>query len=122
MQSVHDNQPEYEFMAHHSEEEGVIKRKQLWRVFWIMLFVTIVELIVGFYGHHFSKTFLMFFFISLTIVKAFYIVFSFMHLGHENKALKYSVLTLFCLFIIYLIWIVTVEGTYTIGLRSVMGL
>src|SRR5689334_10843752 len=117
MQSIHDNQPEYEFMAHHSEEEGVIKRKQLWRVFWIMLAVTIVELIVGFYGEHFARTFLLFFFISFTIVKAFFIVFSFMHLGHENKALKYSVLTLFCLFIVYLITIVSIEGTYNMDLR-----
>ena len=48
MSEFHDDYPQYELMAHHSEEEGKIKRRKLWNVFWIMLSVTIVELIIGF--------------------------------------------------------------------------
>ena len=43
----HDDYPQYEMLAHHSEEEGKLKRRKLWNVFWIMLAVTIVELIIG---------------------------------------------------------------------------
>jgi cytochrome c oxidase subunit 4 len=44
----HDNYPQYELMSHHTEEEGKKKRRKLWNVFWIMLCITIVELVVGF--------------------------------------------------------------------------
>lgn len=108
----HDNYPQYELMAHHSEEEGVHKRKKLWKVFWIMLTITLVELAIGFYNDHFPRIALMIIFIGFTIAKAAYIVLSFMHLGDEKRAFKYTVLTPFTLFIIYLIWIVTTEGSY----------
>ncbi len=47
MSEFHDDYPQYEFMAHHSEEEGKVMRRKLWNVFWIMLAVTIAELIIG---------------------------------------------------------------------------
>lgn len=108
----HDNYPQYEMMSHHSNEEGVHKRKKLWRVFWIMLVITLVELVIGFYADSVPRMILMITFIVFTILKAAYIVLSFMHLGDEKKAFKYTILVPFSLFIIYLIWIITTEGTY----------
>ena len=43
MSEFHDDYPSYETMAHHSEEEGKVTRKALWRVFWYMLAITIFE-------------------------------------------------------------------------------
>ncbi|MCK6648223.1 MAG: cytochrome C oxidase subunit IV family protein [Bacteroidia bacterium] len=117
----HDNYPQYELMAHHSEEEGKKKRRKLWNVFWIMLGVTIVELIIGFKASEWhllnedrtSSSTLKVIFIGLTIVKAFYIVMSFMHLGDEKKWLKYSVLVPYIVFILYLVYIIVAESTYS---------
>jgi len=120
MSEFHDDYPQYELMAHHSEEEGKIKRKKLWNVFWIMLAVTILELIIGSYASELgllqsdrtSTVILKVIFIGLTIGKAFFIVFSFMHLGHEKKALKYSILAPYMIFILYLIYIIIAEAVY----------
>ena len=75
----HDNYPQYELMAHHSEEEGKKKRRKLWNVFWIMLGITIVELIIGFKAAEWnllnedrtSSVVLKTLFIGLTLLKAF---------------------------------------------------
>lgn len=120
MSEFHDDYPQYELMAHHSEEEGKVARRKLWNVFWIMLGVTILELIIGSYAmkmglldseRHSSFT-LKVIFIGLTIAKAFFIVFSFMHLGGERKALKRAILAPYIVFIIYLIGICIVEANY----------
>jgi cytochrome c oxidase subunit IV len=111
-----DNYPSYETMAHHSEAEGKVKRKALWKVFWIMLAITIAELIIGSYAPSmaWSGTFgLKFVFIGLTILKAGFIVWSFMHLGHETKFMKYTVLLPYSIFILYAVFVVLTEGTYT---------
>jgi cytochrome c oxidase subunit 4 len=87
MSGFNDGYPQYELMALHDEETGKVVRKKLWKVFWIMLVITIAELIIGFQAVDWglSKTLLKIIFISLTIVKAAYIVLSFMHLGDETK-------------------------------------
>jgi cytochrome c oxidase subunit IV len=121
MSEFHDDYPQYELMAHHSEEEGKVKRRKLWNVFWIMLGVTIVELIIGFQASQWgllnddrsSTGILKFLFIGLTIFKAFFIVISFMHLGDEKKAFKYSVLAPYTLFILYLVYIILGEANYS---------
>lgn len=122
MDNVHDTQPRYEFMAHHSQEEGVLKRKKLWSVFWIMFGITVIELYVGFNAGDWglSKMFLKLFFIGFTILKAYYIIFAFMHLGDENKLFRYTILLPFSMFIIYLIYIVTNEGTFSLDFRYLM--
>ena len=116
-----DNYPHYETMYQHTEAEGKPKRKKLWRVFWIMLTITIVELIIGTYAGDWgllqatrkSGLSLKFIFVILTLVKAGYIVIEFMHLGHETKFFKYTILIPYGTFIGYLIFIILVEGTYT---------
>ena len=123
----HDGYPQYELMAHHSEEDGKLKRKNLWRVFWILLVVTLLELFVGFKaeawglqheGH--STISLKVIFIGLTILKAAYIVLSFMHLGDEKKFFKYIVLMPYIIFILYLVFICLVEGTYSFDFRAIL--
>lgn len=121
MSEFHDDYPQYEFMAHHSEEEGKKKRRKLWNVFWIMLVVTIVELIIGFKAGEWglldavdrtSTVTLKVIFIGLTIGKAYFIVMSFMHLGDERKAFKYFVLAPYMIFILYLVYISVAEANY----------
>lgn len=48
-------------------------------------------------------------FIALTILKAYYIVAEFMHLGHEKKSLKMSIV-LPMLFVVFLIFIMIYQG------------
>lgn len=121
MSEFNDNYPQYELLAHHSEEDGKKKRRKLWNVFWIMLGITLIELMVGFYNTHFSDIALKIIFIGFTIVKAGFIVLSFMHLGDEIKAFKYAVLVPFCVFIIYLVFIADLgEGTYSKHHRATM--
>jgi cytochrome c oxidase subunit 4 len=112
----HDDYPEYEKMAAHSEEDGKKLRRTLWNVFWIMLIITIFELIIGFMapGNGWSGTlWLKTLFIVLTIAKAGFIVMAFMHLGHEAKFFKYTVLAPYVIFMFYLIFISLNEGTYS---------
>jgi cytochrome c oxidase subunit 4 len=124
MSEFHDDYPQYEMMAHHSEEDGARIRKKLWRVFWIMLAVTLVELFVGFQAKSWGvigTTGLISFFIFFTIVKAYYIVFAFMHLGDEKKIMPWVIVAPFSCFIIYLAFMASVgEGSYSMKHRQEM--
>lgn len=116
--SIHGDHPGALPHLHHKVEKGIIPpavTKWIWKVFWIMLIITIVELIVGFQkdAWNLGKLFLQVFFISLTVVKAYYIVYSFMHLKDENRPLRYSIIYPFMMLIVYLIFIVLTEGTYS---------
>ena len=116
MSEFHDDYPSYETMYNHSEEEGKKARKVLWKVFWVMLFITIFELIVGSMApsRGWSGTMgLKVLFIGLTVVKAAAIVLWFMHLGHEVKFFKYVILMPYIVFILYTVFIVLVEGVYS---------
>jgi cytochrome c oxidase subunit IV len=116
----HDDYPQYEVMSNHSEAEGKPIRRKLWNVFWIMLGVTIVELLIGTYASSMglldserrSSMTLKIIFVVLTILKAGYIVMVFMHLGHEVKFFKWTILAPYITFICYLVFIILVEGTY----------
>jgi cytochrome c oxidase subunit IV len=111
---LRDDIIEYSLYTHHSEEEGKKKRKKLWLVFWILLIVTVAEVTLGFLfsREESMRAFLFFTFILMTVVKAGYIVMSFMHLGDEAKAFRLTVLGPFIFFIIYLIFIALIEATY----------
>ncbi|MEI6019639.1 MAG: cytochrome C oxidase subunit IV family protein, partial [Bacteroidota bacterium] len=105
MSDFHDHYPNYEVMSNHDEEHGKKSRRTLWNVFWVMLAITVFELVVGFLapskgwsGTWWIKTL----FISLTIVKAAAIVLWFMHLGHEKKVFKYTILMPYVVFMFYL--------------------
>ncbi len=112
----HDDYPVYETMYQHDEETGKKVRKKLWRVFWILLGITLLELGVGFKATSmgWTGTFgLKIFFIFFTIAKAAGIVLVFMHLIDETKFFRYVILAPYSVFIVYLIFIILVEGTYT---------
>jgi len=116
MSDFHDEYPSYEHLAHHSEEEGKKTRRTLWNVFWIMLAITVFELIIGSMapGHGWTGAlWLKVLFIGLTIVKAGFIVMAFMHLGHEVKFMKYVILLPYFIFMAYTIFIVLDEGVYS---------
>lgn len=116
MSEFHDNYPQYEVMSNHGEEEGKKSRRVLWNVFWVMLAITIFELIVGFLAPEkgWSGTlWLKVLFIGLTIAKAAAIVLWFMHLKHEVKFMKWAVLAPYIVFMFYTIFIVLTEGTYS---------
>lgn len=84
------------------------KIKKIWRVAGILALVTIIEF--GFAFGMAAGDVRTFIFIFLTIVKAFYIVAEFMHLGHERKSLIYSVI-LPMLFVVFLIFILMYQGS-----------
>jgi len=91
----------------------------IWKVFWILLVVTAVEVALGIIKPDFlietqflGTKLLNHIFIVLTLVKAGYIVLAFMHLGHERKSLKWTILTPPLILIPYLLFIVLVEGGY----------
>jgi cytochrome c oxidase subunit 4 len=118
MDFSHDNYPSYETMYNHDDDYGKKARRTLWNVFWIMLAITIAELVIGFLAP--SKGWsgslgLKVLFIGLTIVKAAFIVMWFMHLKHEVKFFKYIVLMPYILFMLYTIFIILTEGTYAGG-------
>ncbi len=84
------------------------KINKIWRVAGILGLVTAIEFVIAFtVNAGGAKTFL---FVALTIVKAFYIVAEFMHLGHERKSLIMSIL-LPLVFVIFLIFILWYQGT-----------
>lgn len=92
------------------------KTKWIWKVFWILLAVTTVEVGFAFLNdlgggekRFLSPTGEKWFFITLTLVKAYYIVFSFMHLGDEKFAFKLTV-SLTTTFLVYFIALMMFEG------------
>lgn len=100
----------HEHVSHESVEKAHsgLSKKVIWKVFWILLGVTIFEVSISFTP--LSKDVLLYTFIVLTIVKAYYIVGYFMHLKFEVMPLQWSLLLPFVL-IVYLIFIAIYEGT-----------
>ena len=61
-----------------------------------------------------NPLFLKCFFIGFTIVKAFFIVYTFMHLGDEERWTKWMIIAPFTGFILYFIFMLTIgEGNYS---------
>lgn len=79
------------------------------RVTVILALVTAFEYLIAFTVPHDYKLVRVTIFVLLTIVKAFYIVWEFMHLGHEKKSLKMSVV-LPMMFVVFFIFIMIYQG------------
>src|SRR6476661_7955468 len=99
-----------EITYHHEPAEST---KRIWRTFWILLVLTIVELALGFSMYLFHgmldwlHLFLKGVICILTLAKAFYIVSIFMHLGDEIRNMIMTVvmpLMLFIWFISAFLW------------------
>lgn len=90
----------------------------IWKVFWILLVITGVEVVLGIVkpelllGPFLGTSILNIVFIVLTLVKAGYIVQVFMHVKYEKKALKYALYLPSLILIPYLTFILLTEGTY----------
>ncbi|MDB5276868.1 cytochrome C oxidase subunit IV family protein [Ferruginibacter paludis] len=82
--------------------------KAIWRTFWILSFLTIVELTIGLViynihkGEHPNATLVLAFkgmVCILTLAKAYYIVSVFMHLGDEVRNMIMTIIVPLCLFV-----------------------
>lgn len=114
---------EYSLDTHHSEEAGKKIRKKIWVVTAILTIITAIEVALGAMVHQDSPNWWMvkLLFIGLTILKAGYIVLTFMHLGDEKKMLRYVILVPYFIFIIYLIFIAITEANAVHNTWSVYG-
>lgn len=81
----------------------------LWKVAGILLLITLFEFSVAFLLPHEYHVLRVAIFVGMTIVKAFYIVFEFMHLRYEVKALCWVIL-LPLLFLVWLLIALLYEG------------
>ncbi len=94
-------------MAHHDDIKSDVSKKQIgriWKVFWILLVVTIVEVGMGmFFSYSMNRGVLNALFLILTMFKAGYIVAVFMHLGDEFKNFILIVLIPLALFVWFII-------------------
>ena len=105
--SAHASSPEITFHAEHS---GGTKR--IWKTFWLLSALTILELTIGLIIYNMHKgenpnaTLVMAFkgmVCILTLAKAYYIVSIFMHLGDEVRNMIMTIIVPLCLFI----WFIT---------------
>ena len=94
-------------MSHHADvnsTESKTQVKRIWNIFWILLVITVAEVIMGmFFSHQMPKGLVNFLFLALTILKAGYIVAVFMHLGDELKNFMVTVLVPLVLFVWFII-------------------
>ena len=91
----------------------------IWKVFWILLIVTTVEVVLGLIKPpllvdtiFLGTKLLNHVFIILTLIKAAYIVQVFMHLGFERKSLIWTILLPAFVLVPYLLFILLTEGTH----------
>jgi hypothetical protein len=113
-------------MAHEHKLEifrGLVKFKsntsKIWGILVFLTIVTVIEVAFGIVKPAFltENTFLAmkllnWVFIILTIVKAYYITWDFMHMRDETKGLRRSVVWTAIFLICYLVLILLIEGDY----------
>ena len=118
-------------MAHEHKLEifrGLVKFKsntqKIWGVLIFLSIVTAIEVVLGIYkpemliAKFIGMKLLNWIFIILTLVKAYYITWDFMHMRDEVKALRRMVVWTAIFLILYLIFILLQEGGYIEGVYS----
>lgn len=102
-------------MAHANESNA----KRIWVVFALLSVVTIVEVYLGIVKFDFlhltsflGTSPLNWIFIILTIIKAYYITWAFMHMEGEKKWFRRSVVWTAVFLILYLVTLLLIEGDY----------
>ena len=85
------------------------KTNKIRKVALILGVVTALEFLVAFTIPHEFAMLRVIIFVGMTIVKAFYIVAEFMHLGHEAKVLIWSIM-IPCVFVVWLIAALLIQG------------
>jgi hypothetical protein len=101
---------------------GLVKFKsntqKIWGVLIFLTIVTCIEVAFGIYKPESLMTkflgmkILNWIFIGLTIVKAYYIIWDFMHMRDETKVLRRMVMWTVIFLMLYLLYILLVEGGY----------
>lgn len=90
--------------ATHTTHSSDNTTKHIWKVFWILLAITLFEVVWGMkVSHHMPIWLNALFFLSLTLVKATYIVADFMHLRTEIKYLIRTIIVPLLLFIWFVV-------------------
>lgn len=107
---------EYSLDSHHSEEEGAKIRRNIWMVTLFLAVVTTIEVTLGAYWKDWFEpsawNTIKWTYVVLTMIKAGYIVMSFMHLGEERKNIRMIILAPYVFFILYLLYIGLTESNY----------
>ncbi len=112
-------------MAHEHKLEifrGLLKFKsntqKIWGVLIWLSIITAIEVVLGIYkpaslmNMFLGMKLLNWIFIILTIVKAYYITWDFMHMRDETKGLRRAVVWTTIFLILYLVFILLQEGGY----------
>jgi uncharacterized membrane protein YozB (DUF420 family) len=113
-------------MAHEHKLEifrGLLKFKsnerKIWGVFTVLSIVTVVEVALGIVkpeiltvNRFMAMKLLNWIFIILTLAKAYYITWDFMHMRDEVKAMRRAVVWTAVFLICYLVLILLIEGDY----------
>ena len=113
-------------MAHGTHKleifRGLLKFKsneqKIWAVLVFLSLVTAVEVVLGIYkpeillGKFLGMKILNWIFIILTLVKAYYITWDFMHMRDEKPFLRRAVVWTTIFLILYLMFILLTEGDY----------
>lgn len=100
--------------THGHEEHAGLSRGKIWKVFGILLLITVIEFIIALWAiphGHITQHIGNYIYIVLTLFKAFYIVAYFMHLKYEKLGLQLA-LTVSFVFIIYFIVLMLIEGGF----------
>ena len=104
-------------MAHEKEHKS--HTKLIWKVFAILSVITLVEVILGITKPAFlhltnflGTSLLNSTFLILTLVKAYYITWFFMHMADEKKYLRRAVVWTAVYIICYLAALLLIEGSY----------
>ncbi len=107
-------------MSHAHEHVSNVGR--IWKVFFFLSAVTIVEVILGIIKpeslhmkNFIGMNLLNWIFIILTLVKAYYIVWAFMHMEGETTVLRRSVVWTVVFLVLYLVFILLREAYYIFG-------
>jgi hypothetical protein len=102
---------------------GLLKPKnnisKIWMVFWLLSAVTIIEVVLGLIkpdslvqNRIVGMKILNWIFIILTVYKAYYITWAFMHMDGEAKWFRRAVVWTGVFMILYLSFIILIEGGY----------
>ena len=120
-------------MAHQEHDltifRGLIRFKtithKIWGVLLLLSIVTAIEVALGIYKPDVLMTYFLnmkilnWIFITLTIVKAYYITWDFMHMRDEPKLLRRVVVWTFNFLVCYLAWMLIQEAGYIFDIYSI---
>lgn len=102
-----------------TQNEGQKQVSRIWKIFWILSVITIVEVVMGIFRFEIlTENFLWdmkiqnWIFIILTVVKAYYITWTFMHMEQETPSLRRTVVWTVVFYVSYMIFVFLAEGDY----------